>query len=1132
MMNSYFKVGGSLRYGHPTYIKRKADRNIYQALKTKEFCYVLNSRQMGKSSLRVRMMKTLNAEGFKCVAIDLGVLGRSATAEQWFGSLMSKLWSSLRLTPGIDDDLDWWRSHSVLSPLPRFCRFVEDVLLAKCDRDLVIFLDEVDNIINLDFRDELLVFIRNCYEQRVAVSQYYRLTFCLLGVASPSNLRINKQLSPFNIGRAIQLQGFSFEEAQPLVTGLAHNFTDPKLILKEILDWTKGQPFLTQKICSLAVRHYQSTVNISQLINNFIVNNWEIQDEPGHLKTIRDRLLHAPQHKAKYLTLYKTIIRQQGIPLNGSDEQVELRLSGLVSVQQNKLKVSNPIYARVFDLEWVERQLAAISPYQNAIAAWLKSDRQDSSRLLRGQALAEGQDWGLKYSISPEEQDFLRQSEILADREQRQAELAQETQRVKAKLIQKRKLVRWQGLSLLISLAATGTFYLQARQTNLSRIDTLVQSSEALFASDRQLDSLVTAIAAKQQLDRSRWVNQALRQKVDSALQRAAYEIEEYDRLLGHRDRIHSLAVAENGKLMATAATDNTVRIWRYKDGWQTEHVLQHDGWVVDVAISANGIIASASRDRTVKLWNRDGKLLRTLNHDKPVSSVAIKANGQIVTGTTDAKIQVWQKDKVVQTLRGHTAAIESLAIDNAGRIISGSEDGTVRVWQSGKAIQTLEGHSLGVRAVAVMNDGKVVSGSRDNTLKIWADGKEIATLQGHQAPVYSLAIDPTTQQIVSASADKTLKIWSANGTEIATLKGHTNRVWDVAYLANGKIASVSWDKTIRLWQPNNELVKTLSGHKDVAIALDYSVDLIASASDDRTVKLWNSAGTLLETLEGHTGEVYDVAIRDRTIASVGADRQLKIWNTQGKLLKSIATHQAAIWTVEISPDGTKIITAGNDNLIKIWDTQGNLLHTLEGHTQKVWDVAINPQGDRFASASEDNTVKVWDFQGRLLYSLEGHEDAVRTVAYGDRGKTILSGSEDRSVKLWQPDSEGVITLGEHQATVKKVAVSPNGQYLASVDDNGQLIIWQKEPQGDRWQQIQTLSGHSNSLWSAVFSADGQTLATAGEDYKIRLWNLERIVQLDTLEYACSWVKDYLNPSRGNSDDTFNYGSGDRQTCN
>ncbi|MGL6341208.1 MAG: AAA-like domain-containing protein, partial [Waterburya sp.] len=438
-MFDFYKVGGSLRYGHPTYITRQADRDIYDALKQQEFCYVLNSRQMGKSSLRVRTMKTLSQEGFKCVAIDLGILGRFTTAEQWYGGLLAELWRRLRLTKGLDDDLEWWRSHLELSPVQRFSRFIEDVLLTKCTANIIIFLDEVDNIINLDFRDEFLILIRNCYEQRVESKQYQRLTFCLLGVATPSNLRIDKQLSPFNIGKDIQLTGFTFIEAQPLISGLNSKFSQSEVILKEILDWTKGQPFLTQKLCYLVVKYNnQGQINIPQLIQHRLVENWEIQDEPEHLKTIRDRLLNNQQNKARLLTLYHSILNQQEIIIDGSDEQVELRLSGLVTRQQSQLKVSNLIYKKVFNQQWVAKQLAAISPYQNAIAAWLQSHRQDHSRLLRGKALAEGQTWARKHSITNLERDFLQASELMAVEDQRQAELAKKAELISKQLAQEK----------------------------------------------------------------------------------------------------------------------------------------------------------------------------------------------------------------------------------------------------------------------------------------------------------------------------------------------------------------------------------------------------------------------------------------------------------------------------------------------------------------------------------------------------------------------------------------------------------------------------------------------------------------------------------------------------------------------
>ncbi len=140
-------------------------------------------------------------------------------------------------------------------------------------------------------------------------------------------------------------------------------------------------------------------------------------------------------------------------------------------------------------------------------------------------------------------------------------------------------------------------------------------------------------------------------------------------------------------------------------------------------------------RDRSVKLWNQDGKLLNTLQHQQPVTSVAIDQDDRIITGSEDGIIRIWQQGKLIQALKGHTAAIQAVTISpDSNQIISASEDQTLKIWQQGKLIKTLKGHTEGVRAVAITLDGsKIISGSRDKTLKIWhSDGREIATLQGH----------------------------------------------------------------------------------------------------------------------------------------------------------------------------------------------------------------------------------------------------------------------------------------------------------------------------------------------------------------------------------------------------------------
>ncbi|AOX01182.1 hypothetical protein BJP34_18605 [Moorena producens PAL-8-15-08-1] len=152
------------------------------------------------------------------------------------------------------DEEAWFRETEHIAPLLGFGKFIESVLLETIPETIVIFLDEIDSIIKLGFKDDFFAFIRSCYNKRAENPAYNRLSFCLLGVATPADLIQDKQRTPFNIGRDIELTGFTFEEAKtPLLPGLVGKVDNPEQVLGEILTWTGGQPFLTQKLCKLMV---------------------------------------------------------------------------------------------------------------------------------------------------------------------------------------------------------------------------------------------------------------------------------------------------------------------------------------------------------------------------------------------------------------------------------------------------------------------------------------------------------------------------------------------------------------------------------------------------------------------------------------------------------------------------------------------------------------------------------------------------------------------------------------------------------------------------------------------------------------------------------------------------------------
>ena len=421
-----------------------------------------------------------------------------------------------------------------------------------------------------------------------------------------------------------------------------------------------------------------------------------------------------------------------------------------------------------------------------------------------------------------------------------------------------------------------------------------------------------------------------------------------------------------------------------------------HTNIVFSVALSPDGrTLASASADQTIRLWDVRTHKQRgspLYGHTDELNSVAFSPDGRaLASGSDDGTVRLWdvQTHKQLGTpLRGHTNFVRSVAFRPDGRMLaSAGDDRTVRLWdvRSHKQLgPPLTGHTGHILSVAFRPDGRALaSGSDDGTVRLW----DVRThqqlrppLTGHTGRVFSVAFSRDGPGLASGGDDGTVRLWDARShmQRGVALRGHTAPVFGVAFSPDGRsLASTAADQTVRLWnvRTHNQLGRSLRGHTEAALNVAFSPDgrTLASAGFDRTVRLWDvrTHKALGRPLTGHTGHVFSVAFSPDggTLASASFDQTVRLWEVRShkQLGTPLFRHTGYVDSVAFSPDGGTLASASADRTVRLWDveTHKQLGSPLRGHAGVVISVAFSPDGRTLASASFDHTIRLWD---RILW--------------------------------------------------------------------------------------------------------------------------------------------------------------------